>query len=103
MWYKLDEDNKPIAVTGLEYHEWSEKNQNKTVVKQEYIKDVYLSTVFLGLDHSRDGKKPILWKTMTFQDNEGEFDQSIQLRHTSYEDALEVHEKVKQDIIKKAK
>jgi hypothetical protein len=101
MWYKLDEDNKPVAVTGSEYCEWIEKNPDKKAVKQEYIKDVYLSTVFLGLDHSHDGKNPILWETMTFSCNFVEFDQCVQFRHTSYEDALEVHEKIKQDIIKK--
>jgi hypothetical protein len=101
MWYKLDEDNKPIPVTVFEYHEWSKKNPDKKAVKQEYVKDVYISTVFLGLDHSHNGKKPILWETMTFSTKHVDHDQSVQLRHTSYEDALEVHEKVKQDIIKK--
>lgn len=40
------------------------------IVKQEYVGKLYVSTVFLGLDHSWviDGP-PILWETMVFQEN----------------------------------
>ena len=46
------------------------KSFNKTnrVVKQEMVKKISISTVFLGLDHdfSLTSKKPILFETMLF-------------------------------------
>jgi hypothetical protein len=89
MWYTLDENNKPIKVTSLiEAVEWMENNPERKAVKQEHIGDVFISTVFLGLDHSFQSDKPVLWETMIFG---GDHDQ-YQERYTSYEDALLGHQ-----------
>lgn len=91
MWYTLDNNNKPIAATSItEAADWLDKNLERKVVKQDYVGDIWVSTVFLGLDHAwpRDGITLILWETLIFG---GEYDQ-YQYRYTSYEDALEGHQ-----------
>ena len=90
MWYTLDKDNKPVKSTIIQYGEWLEVNPERKAVKQDYIDDVFISTVFLGLDHKPwfSDDIPVLWETMIFN---GEHDQ-YQERYTSYEDALEGHQ-----------
>jgi hypothetical protein len=87
-WYILDENNKPILSTIIQYVEWIEKNPERKAVKQEYVGDVRISTVFLGLDHVWNSDIPLLWETMIFG---GEHDQYMD-RYTSYEEALEGHQ-----------
>jgi hypothetical protein len=88
-WYILDDDNKPIASSTTEALEWMENNPDRITVKQEHINEIYVSTVFLGLNHSGwYDDIPILWETMIF---EGEHDQ-YQERYTSYEDAVKGHQ-----------
>jgi len=87
MWYILDKDNKPIESNIIDYSEWEEKNPELKAVKQDYIGDIFVSTVFLGLDHGYDDI-PILWETMIFN---GEHDQ-YQERYASIEEAIKGHE-----------
>ena len=89
-WYTLDVDNKPVVATSvIEAAEWLDKNPERKAVKQENIgDDIYVSTVFLGLDHACNSNIPVLWETMIFG---GEHDQ-YQERYTSCEDALEGHQ-----------
>ena len=92
MWYILDENNKPVASASIiEAATWLDKNPERKAVKQEHINDVRISTVFLTLDHAwpKDDITPVLWETMIFG---GEHDQYMD-RYTSYEDALEGHQK----------
>jgi hypothetical protein len=88
-WYILDNNNKPVAKPMLEAAKWLEEGSDRRIVKQDQINDVFVSTVFLGLDHAWDSNVPVLWETMIFG---GEHDQ-YQERYTSHEDALEGHEK----------
>jgi hypothetical protein len=88
MWYILDKENKPVKSTIIQHSEWLEKNPERKVVKQEHVDDIFISTVFLGLDHAWNSDIPVLWETMIFG---GEHDQ-YQDRYTSHEDALEGHQ-----------
>ncbi len=88
-WYILNKRNKPISKPVLEAAKWLGNNPEKRIVKQEYIGDIKVSTVFLGLDHGWNSSVPVLWETMIFG---GEHDQ-YQERYTSYEDAVEGHQK----------
>jgi len=95
MWYILDNNHKPVTSTGIESSKWMEENPKRKTVGYDKLKDpngddVCVSTVFLGLDHSWNGGKPILWETMIFG---GKNDQAYQERYSSYEDALEGHQK----------
>ncbi len=59
-------------------------------VAQTFVsKDVRVSTVFLGLDHSWDEGPPVLWETMIF----GGIHDDYQERYTSYKDARLGHER----------
>jgi len=98
MWYKLDENNKPVKANDVhDYLEWSDGNPLAKPVAQEHIDTIFVSTVFLGLDHGWNGEIPLLWETMIFG---GEHDQ-YQERYTSHEDALEGHEKALKLVNKK--
>lgn len=88
MYYTLDSENKPIKSSLKAFDKWIQKNPLKKPVKQEFVNKIYISTVFLGLDHSYGGTIPLLWETMIF---EGTFD-GYQERYTSYEEALTGHE-----------
>ena len=91
MWYKLDSDNNPIPCSSVvDYEQWFLKHG--TSVAQTKFKDtknisIYVSTVFLGLDHSHNSTVPILWETMVFG---GPFDQQS-VQYSSFKDALKGH------------
>ena len=87
MWYILDENNIPVIANINAYVDWEEAYPEKRAVKQERVGKIFISTVFLGLDHAWDSDIPVLWETMIFG---GEHDQ-YQDRYTSHEDALEGH------------
>lgn len=90
--YVLDERGEPIAVDLLTWALWYESRREDRVVLQDRpARDVFVSTVFLGLDHGFwfDGQPhdPVLWETMIFG---GVFDQ-FQNRYSSRLDALRGH------------
>ena len=87
MWYILKRGEPIKAKSSKHYHYWSSNSKYKCV-KQEHIDDIFISTVFLGLDHSLGSNIPVLWETMIFG---GEHDQ-YQERYTSYKDAFEGHQ-----------
>lgn len=81
--YILDENNNPVHIEDT--LEWGKSFENKNrIVKQEHVGDVYISTVFLGLDHrfDEDGP-PILFETMIFG---GKHDQ-YQERYCTWDEA----------------
>lgn len=91
MYYLLNENKEPYKVSieeGLKIYDDPEMK----IVQQDRIDDVFVSTVFLGMDHGWNidkdvNYKPVLWETMIFG---GEHDQ-YQERYTSYKDALRGH------------
>ena len=93
-WYILTTDNEPVAVSVTEAAQWMEDNPKRKqigfdILLDENDKNISVSTVFLGLDHSWNNKGLVLWETMIFG---GEHDQ-YQERYSSYEDALEGHQR----------
>lgn len=94
-WYILDNNHNPVNKPVLEAAKWMEDNPNRKQIGDDELTDlngdvVCVSTVFLGLDHAWNSKTPVLWETMIFG---GIHDQSYQERYTSYQDALEGHQK----------
>lgn len=89
-------DNGQVVIEPdlLTWARWFE-DLSVRLVKQEWVENVRISTVFLGLDHNfGDEGPPILWETMTFSNN--------QLFHTEThrcaggrEQAEAMHEEVK--------
>ena len=99
LWYKLDKKNNPIVcIDHMDYAKWYKKNKKQGIVKQDTIDEVLVSTVFLGLDHSFSGEKPLLWETMIFGGNHDQY----QDRYSSYEDALKGHQEAL-DLLKSEK
>lgn len=58
-------------------------------IGKDTINGVDISTVFLGIDHSFDGKTPVLFETMVFG---GKYDQE-QERYCTYNEAENGHRK----------
>ena len=82
LWYKL-KDGKPE-----EFQEWYNNIDNRRVARTDIAKDIWVSTVFLCLDHNHFGEgEPILWETMIF----GGSEDLSQWRATSQEESLEHH------------
>lgn len=64
------------------------------IVKQESLKNgLWVSTVFLGLDHSFGAKKGLYFETMVFDKDKGLGEQDMD-RYTTYEEAEEGHKRM---------
>lgn len=76
---------KPVPCTDLlRWGKWMGRNRKH--VRSTYIGKVWVSTVFLGLDHNFTlNGKPLLFETMTFPD------QDLQFRCTTWREALYQH------------
>jgi hypothetical protein len=71
---------------------WFEDSRKTRIVAQDQVGDYWVSTVFLGIDHSFSpwGKRgpPILFETMIFlEENEGE----TQVRYATWDEAAAGH------------
>ncbi len=86
--YILDGKKKTVECKDLmAWAKWFEENNNKRHVADEYIGDVRVSTVFLGIDHSFGGGTPLLFETMVFG---GQLDEA-QERCSTWEQAEVMH------------
>lgn len=90
-WYVL-KDHKPIKCKDKDIEEWEvfyENIDNRLVAKYEKY-GIYVSTVFLGIDHNMflDGP-PIFFETMIFG---GKYDR-YQERYSTWEEAEEGHKR----------
>jgi hypothetical protein len=90
-YYILDENGKPRVEPDLwTWAMWFEKADRQ--VAETFVGDLWVSTVFLGLDHSWGNGPPILWETMVFDQawNEKDIDRCTGSR----EQAEAMHEKM---------
>ena len=88
--YILDEHGHPQLEPDLmKWAEWFE-HTDRHLRKDKLPGDIFVSTVFLGIDYNFGWKgPPLLWETMIFG---GQHDQYVE-RYTSREDALEGHQR----------
>ncbi len=95
--YILNKDKTYSAVSMGEYIEWSIKFPDDRFIKQETLANgVYISTVFLPIDHAIMSDVPVLFETMIFSGGNRKEGIDLgetydQLRYTSYTDAVEGH------------
>jgi len=93
MYYVL-KDKKAIPVSDVIYWgKWFEKNDDR-IVKQETLDNgLWVSTVFLGIDHNFGFGKPLLFETMVFKskDNLDEIDMD---RYSTWTEAEKGHKKL---------
>ena len=87
-YYKLD-GKIPVPMDDVRaWAAWLEKADRR--VANTHVGDLRVSTVFLGLDHSfGESREPMIFETMIF----GMDDDSYQIRSSTWELALEEHEK----------
>jgi hypothetical protein len=87
--YLLDKDHKLVKIEGENAcFVWAEQfEKTERVIVQEHVRGCFVSTVFLGLDHSFGGGRPQVFETMIFH---GICDQ-YQKRSCSYVEALHEH------------
>lgn len=79
----------PVPCSMEEWVQWCVKRGEATaVVKQDKIGPLFVSTVFLGLDHNILGSEPLLFETMIFDD----FHDAYQTRCTTWDQAELMHE-----------
>jgi hypothetical protein len=86
-YWMLDDDGEPVAVDDvLVWGQWMQSADRHVLA--EHVGRVWVSTVFLGLDHNHGAAGlPVLWETMIFG---GVFD-GYQLRYRSRLDSLHGH------------
>lgn len=79
-YYVLDERNQPKPATVAEFNTFMTEHQIRKVVGRTELPDgVWVSTVFLGLDHAWGGGPPLLFETMIF---EGRYSEHMWRWHT---------------------
>jgi hypothetical protein len=95
--YKLE----GTKVVECDLYEWAKFfESDDRILKQEYVKnkdggDMFVSTVFLGIDHgffAAESAKPIVFETMVFTYPEKE--SVYELRCATYSEALRMHKKL---------
>lgn len=87
-YYILNDKGEVESTTIDQWGIWM-NNPNNVIIKQEYIGNAFISTVFLGISYGVVMGKPLFYETMIFG---GEHD-SYQVKYTSKEEALEGHKK----------
>lgn len=85
-YYILEGKEVKMVADVLEWSKFYETHNR--VVKQTNINGLYISTVFLGLDHNFSTKgDPILFETMIFKDGRDVY----QERYSTWDEAFEGH------------
>ena len=89
--YYILDGKKPKVVSIIE---WARDRENQTyIVEHTFIREVLISTVFLGIDHywgDDPDHLPILFETMIFEDPRH---REEQWRYCTYDEAKEGHKK----------
>lgn len=69
--YILNAHGEPQLCKELEeWAYWFESRPKDRIVKQEWVGNVKISTVFLAIDHQHNSKgPPVLWESMTFSNS----------------------------------
>ena len=91
--YILNENDEPVIEK--EIFTWSRwmGNSNRKIVAKETYKNLTISTVFLGMDHSWGrGQTPLLWETMVFGKDDSE--EITERCSGTRKDALKMHNEV---------
>lgn len=83
-WYLLDENKQPYRDP---LNGGTPMTDEMRRVGRDTVGEVEISTVFLGLDHSWNGPRPVLYESMIFG---GEHDQ-YQRRYHTWDEAAKGH------------
>lgn len=90
VYYKL-EGKAYVSCTPEEAEELLRNPIGRIIDRTDIVDDIYVSTVFMAIDHSREDEgPPVLFETMVFG---GELD-GMMNRYTSYEAAEDGHQEI---------
>ena len=85
LYYRLNQNHEAMPTTRMDGGVWDPAHR---IIKQEYVApDIWISTVFLVIDHSYGDGPPLLFETMVFRKGSGEECE----RCSTYEQALDQH------------
>jgi len=85
MYYVLNEHGDAVP---CDLMTWARRLESTNrIVQQDTIGGVFVSTVFLGLDHNFGHGPPLLFETMIFDG----FHDNYQERYSTYDEAIEGH------------
>lgn len=86
--YVLDADRNVQTADPMEWAQWFEGDPDRRrVATAELPEGVWVSTVFLGLDHQFGDGPPLLFETMVFQNGED----ALQWRYSTWDEAAHGH------------
>jgi hypothetical protein len=96
--YVLNSAREPVLEPDImRWGAWWE-NEDNVRVASDHVGDVFVSTVFLGLDHNySDNGPPVLFETMTFAKGENPEDTRVDewcRRYATWDEALRGHGEV---------
>lgn len=84
-------DGTPYPDTHRGLLEWArdfEDKKNKRVARDTLKNGIFVSTVWLGLDHNFSGEPPLIFETMVFSDKGDELDRE---RYSTEKQAIAGH------------
>jgi hypothetical protein len=89
-YYVLDVEGQPVPIDDVQlWGAWFETSAEVRRVAEDQIGPLWVSTVFLGLDHAWDDGPPLLFETMIFV---GRSSQDVQQwRYSTREAAVQGH------------
>ncbi len=87
--FYIEVEGNPVPATLMEWGSWSKNIDNRRVAS-DYIGEVHVSTVFIGMDQGFGQGPPLLYETMVFR---GPMDGEID-RYSTREEALRGHQEM---------
>lgn len=90
MYWILDTEHTPIETDATTWATWFEDFTHRRITQTTLPNGMWVSTVFLGFDHSFGEGPPILFETMVFKSPQ-DLDEQDMDRYASYTEAEAGH------------
>jgi hypothetical protein len=88
MWYIETGDGEYKKLATEEVVEYAKKHK---VVQQDNVGELFISTVWLGLDHGWGKGEPLIYETMIFN---ADFEELFCMRYSRWNKAINIHVRV---------
>ena len=93
MWYMETDDGVYEEIDLEDYAEYIKEHK---VIQQDKVGHLFISTVWLGLDHGYGDEEPQIYETMIFDNNEESpsYPDQYQVRYSRWKSALKNHRRI---------